>query len=135
MNTSAWSITYSPSLVLIVCSLNDAAQNAADQSQLGTVQVPGGSWLGDLPPAWRQHMDTQLSAFRSKSTHRTQSVSRGASQTGNQRHVPLDQGIVNGIMRHVSDEDVRQQVCRCNDHKSVYRHLPAFVGNSDLTAV
>ncbi|KAL3133543.1 hypothetical protein ABBQ38_007394 [Trebouxia sp. C0009 RCD-2024] len=88
------------------------AANTTDASQLGTVQIPDGPWVDELPTAWRSHMSNRLNALG-----RQEGSSVGASRkTGlwatpaAVRSVPLDQGSVNGIMQHVSDEQVRRQV-------------------------
>lgn len=94
-------------------SLCAAAANTTDASQLGTVQITDGAWVNELPTAWRSHMSEQLIALG-----RQDRPSVGASRNAGLwatpaavRSVPLDQGSVNGIMQHVSNEQVRRQVC------------------------
>ena len=88
----------------------NAAQNAADQSQLGTARVHGGPWVDDIPSAWRSHMNSQLSMLGSKSKFRTGSCGSGTKQAVASQHVPLDQGTVGAVVQHTNDETIRRQV-------------------------
>ena len=89
-----------------------AAASTTDASQLGTIQVPDGPWIDELPASWRRHMNAQLTALGCKDSFRV----RGGGHAGlwaastASKTVPLDQGSVSGIMQHVSDDSVRRQV-------------------------
>lgn len=89
-----------------------AAANTTDPSQLGTIQIPDGPWVDELPPGWRSHISNQLIAlgcqdsFSSGAGHKRGPWAKPAAV----KTVPLDQSTVNGIMQHVSDEGVRRQV-------------------------
>ena len=101
-----------PTQPQINCDIGPAAENTTDASLLGTTQIPDGPWVDQLPTSWRMHMNTQLNALGCDDRMRVRSGGKAglwatprASKT-----VPLDQGSVSGIMQHVSDESVRQQV-------------------------
>ena len=89
------------------CCFHAAAQNAGDRAQVGTVEIPDGSWVDKLHPAWRSHMNTHLSILGSKSlrVQPNRSTRQGAPLA-----VPLDQGSVNGIVQNTDNEEVRRQV-------------------------
>ena len=89
-----------------------AAASTTDASQLGTIQIPDGPWIDELPTSWRSHMNAQLRALGCKDSFRMRGGARGglwAAFTAS-KTLPLDQGSVSGIMQHVSDESVRRQV-------------------------
>lgn len=86
----------------------DITQNAGDRAQVGTVEIPDGSWVDELHPAWRSHMNTHLSILGSKSELRMQPKS--STRQGAPLAVPLDQGSVNGIVQNTDNEEVRRQV-------------------------
>ena len=90
------------------CCFHAAAQNAGDRAQVGTVEIPDGSWVDELHPAWRSHMNTHLSILGSKSELRMQPKS--STRQGAPLAVPLDQGSVNGIVQNTDNEEVRRQV-------------------------
>ena len=105
-------MTVSIAIACRLIPLCAAAANTTDSLQLGTVQVPDGPWVDELPTAWRSHMSNQLSALGSQDSS-DMGASRNAGLWATPaavRTVPLDQGSVNGIMQHVSDEQVRRQV-------------------------
>lgn len=101
-----------------------AAASTTDASQLGTIQVPIGPWVNELPTAWRTHMNAQLSASGCNDSFRMRGGGKAglwAASTASQT-VPLDQGSVSGIMQHVSNESVRRQVrevAPCCHHAAV----------------
>ena len=92
------------------CSV--AANNATDPKQLGTIQIPDGPWVDQLPKAWRSHMNTQLGAQGLKDRLRMRAAGKaGLWAAAAPKTVPLDQGSVNGVMHNVHDGAVREQVC------------------------
>lgn len=96
----------------INCGPCAAGASTTDASQLGTIQVPEGPWVDELPTAWRGHMNAQLSAVGCKDSFRMRGGGKAglwAASTAS-KTVPLDQGSVSGIMQHASDESVRRQV-------------------------
>lgn len=88
-----------------------AAQNASDSFQMAAVQIPDGVWVEELSLSWLNHMNTQLSLLGSNSKFRMH-INGGIGHLMAPQLVPLDQGSVNGIVQSVSDEGVRQQVCK-----------------------
>lgn len=89
------------------------ANNATDPKQLGTIQIPDGPWVDQLPKAWRSHMNTQLGAQGLKDRLRMRAAGKaGLWAAAAPKTVPLDQGSVNGVMHNVHDGAVREQVWR-----------------------
>lgn len=111
-----------------------AANTASDNSQLGTVQVPDGPWVDELPKAWRTHMNTQLKELGSKGSFRLRAAGKaGLWATAAPKTVPLDQGSVNGVMQNVHEESVRKQVCNSTCHLCLQHCLE--LGIFSLSAV